>query len=617
MSPDRPYTAWNRLLSESLRAMRGQRFSEAAALLRPIVGGDVRKAGLWPNYKQALTVYAGALYQCGEIRAALTYQTKLLNLAPGDLEARGNFLLLLKAGEAHLPDSAEFRRLLPTVLEQTDIGEYALVCAQALLKDAGFAEAFRLILNGAPPEPIFKALNQGRLRALMQAPLLLLLLRRALIPAPAFETVFRKLRKLLLLAYAQPGASARPGKPELEFIGALAHYVWLTEYAICEDEQETAIVNGLRQELDKEWNLPLSAERQTTLAYFALYRCGLELADCEILLWQAAAGWKSFLQPLALEWQGRLQERRLAAQIESLTPIAAGVSELVRRQYEENPFPRWKHDPAALRRTSAGWWLAGFAPGLRPPAGFDGPIDVLTAGCGTGLEPISLVRQIETRRYLAVDLSRASLAYARLMARRLGLESSIDFAQADITLLGGCAERFDLITASGVLHHLREPLAGWRILAGLLKPGGVMLVSLYSASARQTVNRARQLIAEQAWTAEPSVMRRLRQAVLAGEFEELKSLQQWRDFYNLSMFRDLVFHVNEHQYSIPLIERQLNELGLQFVCMRGLPAPLQARYRADFPDDPQSGSLANWANFEERHPTAFISMYGLVLQKPT
>lgn len=143
-----------------------------------------------------------------------------------------------------------------------------------------------------------------------------------------------------------------------------------------------------------------------------------------------------------------------------------------------------------------------------------------------------------------------------------------------------------------------------------------MLVSLYSASARQPVTRARRLIAEQAWEAEPEAMRGLRRAVLAGEYPELKPLLRWRDFYNLSMFRDLVFHVNEHHYSIPLIERHLAELGLEFVCMRGLPPPLQAQYRNRFPHDADGGSLANWTQFEEQHPTAFASMYGLVLQKP-
>ena len=618
MSQNQQVAAWGRLLNASMLAMRQQQFTEAAALLRQIVGTGSQKARQWPNFRQALQVYALALYRSGEIGESLIYQTKVLSLAPADLEARGNFLLLLKTGATHLPNTAEFRRVLHNVLEQADIGEYAVAAAQALLKDAAFAEVFELLRSGTE-EQAAKALSQGRFRAMMQAPLLLLLLRNTLIPLPEYESVLRKLRKILLLTYARQltqQAAASPGKIELEFIGALAHYIWLSEYAIPEDAQETALVEMLSRELEASLNFQPGPAWQTDLACHALYRSGLELSNCERLFDQPTANWKSYMRPLLREWRDYLEEQTLAGQIESLTPTGTGISEQVRRQYEENPFPRWRHDPVAHQRTTAAPWLADFAPGLRPPPGFDGAIDVLTAGCGTGLEPISLARQIQTRRFLALDLSRASLAYALRMARRLGLAEAIDFKQADITQLGGFTERFDLITASGVLHHLENPLAGWRILTELLKPGGVMLVSLYSASGRQSVIRARRLIAEQAWEATPERMRRLRRAVLAGEHEELKPLPLWRDFYNLSMFRDLVFHVNEHHFSIPLIQQHLAELDLRFICMRGLAPPLQARYRASFPQDTDGAAIANWARFEEEHPSTFMSMYGLVLQKP-
>ncbi|MGY6274530.1 methyltransferase [Methylomonas sp. MgM2] len=615
MSQNPQFPVWNRLFGESVQAIRQQHYSRAAALLRPVVGTGSRKVRLWPQYRQALASYAFALYRNGDIGEALASQIRLLLLQPNDPEARGHFLLLLKACDAHLPDSAEFRRVLHAVLAPGDIGEYALVIARSLLKDAVFSQAFELLVSGSDAQ-ITGALRLGRLRALMQTPLFLLLLRGSLIPLPAFEIALRKLRRALLLTYAGTANRAAQGKTELAFIGALAEYCLLTEYAIAEDEQETAIVGSLRRQLEDGANLPSEASWQAALAYHSLYRSGLDLADCRSLFRPASAVWKTYLQPLIREWQACLAERILAAEIDSLTRIGSEVSEQVRRQYEENPFPRWQHDPVAYQRMTAAQWLKSFAPGICPPPGFGGPVAVLTAGCGTGLEPISLVRQIHTGRYLALDLSRASLAYAQRMAQQLGLAGAIDFKQADITQLAGLPERFDLITASGVLHHLEDPLQGWRILTGLLKPGGVMLVSLYSEAARQSVARARQLIAERGWQATPQRMRQLRQAILAGEHEQLKPLLQWRDFYNLSMFRDLVFHANEHRYTLPQIERQLTELGLRFVGMRGLPASVLTRYQAGFPQDPSGTKLSNWARFEEQHPNAFVSMYGMVLQKP-
>ena len=67
----------------------------------------------------------------------------------------------------------------------------------------------------------------------------------------------------------------------------------------------------------------------------------------------------------------------------------------------------------------------------------------------------------------------------------------IDFAQADIIKLGSIGRTFDVIEPSGVLHHLADPFAGWRVLVSLLRPGGVMVLGLYSEAARGNVMAAR------------------------------------------------------------------------------------------------------------------------------
>src|SRR5262249_281791 len=66
----------------------------------------------------------------------------------------------------------------------------------------------------------------------------------------------------------------------------------------------------------------------------------------------------------------------------------------------------------------------------------------------------------------------------------------IEFAQADIMNLGSIGRRFDKIEVIGVLHHLVDPLAGWRILLSLLRPGGGMNVGLYSVAARKAIKTA-------------------------------------------------------------------------------------------------------------------------------
>ena len=58
-------------------------------------------------------------------------------------------------------------------------------------------------------------------------------------------------------------------------------------------------------------------------------------------------------------------------------------------------------------------------------------------------------------------------------------------AQADILKLGGIGRSFDIIESNGVLHHLADPFAGWRVLVALLRPRGLMNIGLYSKAARR------------------------------------------------------------------------------------------------------------------------------------
>ena len=76
----------------------------------------------------------------------------------------------------------------------------------------------------------------------------------------------------------------------------------------------------------------------------------------------------------------------------------------------------------------------------------------------------------------------------RRKAHELGL-ANIEHAQADILKLDSLDRRFDVIETAGVLHHLADPAAGWRLLLSLLRPNGLMFVGLYSALARRSSDR--------------------------------------------------------------------------------------------------------------------------------
>src|SRR5262249_35925705 len=145
--------------------------------------------------------------------------------------------------------------------------------------------------------------------------------------------------------------------------------------------------------------------------------------------------------------------------------------------------PRWAGLPLRAAPDTVAGALRALFPSLPATAAPREGCDVLVAGCGTGHCAIEAAQRYRGARVLAVDLSLTGLAYAKRKTQELGI-ASIDYAQADITRVGALARTFDVIEAGGVLHHLDDPFAGWRVLLTLLRPGGFMYLGLYSALGR-------------------------------------------------------------------------------------------------------------------------------------
>ena len=214
-------------------------------------------------------------------------------------------------------------------------------------------------------------------------------------------------------------------------------------------------------------------------------------------------------------------------------------------------------------------------------------------------------------RVLAVDLSLSSLSYALRKTNELGL-SNIEYAQADIMELGSIDRRFDLIDCSGVLHHLGDPLAGWQVLVALLRPGGLMRIGLYSELARQSVVEGRTLIAEKGYTASSEDIRRCRQDIVslaeAGN-QTMAKLCNFGDFFSLSNCRDLLFHVQEHRYTLPQIKNALKALNLEFLGFEIRNQDTLKKFKSSFPQKGALTSLSHWHQFERKNPDTFSGMY--------
>jgi 2-polyprenyl-3-methyl-5-hydroxy-6-metoxy-1,4-benzoquinol methylase len=76
---------------------------------------------------------------------------------------------------------------------------------------------------------------------------------------------------------------------------------------------------------------------------------------------------------------------------------------------------------------------------------------------------------------------------------------NVEYARADILNLSTIVRTFDRIEGVGVLHHLADPQAGWRVLLSLLLPNGSILVGRYSETARRSIVEARTIVAERGY----------------------------------------------------------------------------------------------------------------------
>ena len=307
------------------------------------------------------------------------------------------------------------------------------------------------------------------------------------------------------------------------------------------------------------------------------------------------------------------RERTLAQSMPALTPDGAdAVSEAVKDQYEANPYPRWSAPPAPTPRRLSDAIAA--LPNLDGKAFAGRAETVLVAGCGTGFEPIDMARMDPSLAITAMDLSRASLAHGMRVAEDLGL-TRVQFAQGDILALDKVRARFDVITSTGVIHHMARPEDGLARLAGVLRPGGVVRLGLYSERARTVVRAAHDLIRQMGWTPVDADIRAFRAHVLAlQEGEPLAALKQSADFYSLSGCRDLVFHVQEHRYTPPQLGDLIAGAGLRLVGFEASPEAKAAFAAAFGPAD--ALDLGLWDRVEMRRSDLFAGMYHLWAQKP-
>jgi len=462
---------------------------------------------------------------------------------------------------------------------------------------APFLEAFKATGGACAYADIAKTLSE--------IPLFLVIIGLSPIHEVKFERMLVNLRRAML----DDVVAGNRDEACLPCSAALALQGFTNEYVFAEADPERVQLEGLEQQaaaLAKQ-----GAEvPPALLAALGAYRPLFSYPWAEGL---ADRAWEG---PIAdvIERQivEPLKERALRLNIPSLTVIENEVSQSVREQYEENPYPRWVKTGLGEQGRPIDVVLEG-AP-LRFDLGdYTSPEapEILIAGCGTGQQSLGAASKFANAQVLAVDLSLSSLSYAQRKTDELGM-TNIAYAQADIMELASLKRQFDLIESCGVLHHMDDPLAGWRVLTDCLRPGGVMKIALYSEAARQDVVRGREMIAEKGYSSSVEDMRRCRQGIIEMAQDGNALMAETcnaRDFYSLSECRDMLFHVQEHRFTLPQIETALEDLNLRFLGFELLNQDAMRAFKAAHPEPGALTSLSQWGDFERQNPDTFREMY--------
>ena len=374
-----------------------------------------------------------------------------------DAETRELFVQCVRSAD-RLPGVPEFGQLLIRALREGWARPvYLTGPALALITNQPpVADAIRAAMAAWPrrltPQETGQAVGMLAQDELMRA-----VLDHAVVNHPGLERLLTSVRAILLeAAFHTHGDVA---KEMVGFSSSLARQCFINDYVFDVSENERQALAWVRTQT----RTALANRGNVMSIHLIAIACYAPLSSLERDQQLLERRWLKPVAALVMEQVREPQiEAELRAAMPRLTDIRDAVSQEVRQQYEDNPYPRWVSvAPTTPAESVLAHLRAMFPHGplqdLREPA----PLDILVAGCGTGQQPIGTAQRFPGARVLAIDLSLASLAYAKRKSDAAG--AAIEYGQADILELDP-NRRFDIVESSGVLHHLADPMRGWAAL---------------------------------------------------------------------------------------------------------------------------------------------------------
>ena len=292
--------------------------------------------------------------------------------------------------------------------------------------------------------------------------LLHLILKKCLLVDLNLEQYLRRLRKKLLKKFLLERDSHFFLKIYF-FLIAFAEQCFLNEFIYSESEEEISLLSTLEKKIKKEKKL---CEISTLI--LSLYKPLNKINYLKINLDKYVSKSKEFNEFLKFVFIDSKLENEISKSLKSLSNFSNKTSKLMKLQYEQNPYPRWRFTARPVQDQNFKLFAESLTKTELNKNYFKHP-EILIAGSGTGRQIVEL-SAFRNSQICAVDISKDSLVYSIRKTKELKI-SNIKHYHIDILDLELLKKKFDLIVCTGCLHHMENPEEGLDSLVRVLKPG--------------------------------------------------------------------------------------------------------------------------------------------------
>ena len=197
-------------------------------------------------------------------------------------------------------------------------------------------------------------------------------------------------------------------------------------------------------------------------------------------------------------------------------------------------------------------------------------LEILDAGCGSGVSTDYLALLNPGSNILAIDISEGALKVATERLKRSGGEKKARLRFKNHNLLDISMEGpFDYINSIGVLHHLKDPLLGLKALGSVLKPGGILHLFLYARSGRRAIHHLQETLKllnvfndeNEIELARELIKNLPKNNYLRRDYEERWAIECQSDVH----FADMYLHPRETTFDLKSLLDLIEKSNLEFI----------------------------------------------------